>query len=261
MIDFTPDAKRRFDEYLQRMRVSLRGSRSIEADEVEQNVIEHVEVALAGAPSPVGPERLGTVLEQLGPPEGWLPDDERPFWRKAMDRVMTGPEDWRLAYASLGLMLLAVITLPIGGVMLLLPAFLLSRAYVALMEERGEPLGARKWLVLPPIVLLMVLLSGVALLAPAGAFGAILSEFGLRELGFDFGTRYERGRIFLGVLSMATGAWWIVLSGVFAMLMRPFRALFLPLTSGLKRGHALVLTIAGAVVAGLGALVLFALSA
>ena len=58
---------------------------------------------------------------------------------------------------------------------------------------------------------------------------------------------------------MATGAWWIVLSGVFAMLMRPFRALFAPVTSGLKRGHALVLTIAGVVVAGIGAVLVFAL--
>ena len=259
MIELTPDAKRSFDEYLRRMRVSLRGSRAIEADEVEQNVIEHVEVALAGAPAPIGPERLGTVLEQLGPPERWLPDDERPFWRKTMDRVMTGPDDWRLAYASLGLTLLMVITFPIGGVLLLLPAFLLSRAYVALMEERGEALGARKWLVLPPIFFLLFLVGAGALLAPAGAFGAILSEVGLRDLGFDYATRYERGRIFLGALSIATGAWWIVLSGVFAMLMRPFRALFAPVTSGLRRGHALVLTIAGAVLGGLGAVLLFAL--
>lgn len=259
MIDLTPEAKRRFDEYLQRMRVSLRGRRAVEPDEVEQNVIEHVEVALAGVPSPVGPDRLGTVLEQLGPPERWLPEDERPFWRKAMDRVMTGPEDWRLAYASLGLTLLMVITLPIGGALLLLPAFLLSRAYVALMEDRGEPLGARKWLVLPPIVLALLLVCGVALLAPAAAFGAILSEIGLRELGFDWGSRWERGRLFLGAMALGTGGWWIVLSGVFAMLLRPFRALFAPMTSGLRRGHALVLTIAGVVIAALGAVLLFAL--
>lgn len=259
MIDLTPDAKRRFDEYLQRMRVSLRGSRSIEADEVEQNVIEHVELALAGVPSPVGPERLDTVLEQLGPPERWLPDDERPIWRKAMDKVMTGPEDWRLAWASVGLLLLAIITLPIGGILLLIPGFVVSRAYVALLEERGEPLGARKWLVLPPIVLILLAVCGLALLAPAGAFTAILSEVGLRDLGFAYDDRFERGRLFLGALSLATGAWWIVLSGVFAMLMRPFRALFLPVTAGLKRGHALVLTIAGVVLASLGAALLFAM--
>lgn len=258
MIDLTPDAKRKFDEYLQRMRVSLRGSRSVEADEVEQNVIEHVDLALAEAPSPVGTERLGTVLEQLGPPERWLPDDERPIWRRAMDKVIAGPEDWRLAWASFGLLLLAIITMPVGGVMLLLPGFVLSRAYVALMEERGEPMGARKWLVLPPIVLLMLALCAFALLAPASAFGAILSEVGIRDLGFDSHTRFDRGRLLFGFLSMSTGAWWIVLSGLFAMLMRPFRALFAPVTSGLRRGHALVLTVAGVVLAGIGAALVFA---
>ena len=258
MIDFTPEARRRFDEYLTRMRISLRGTRSVAPDEVEQNVIEHVEFALDGAPSPVGAERLGSVLEQLGPPERWLPEDEKPFWRKAMDRVIAGPEDWRLAYASLGILFLMVITFPIGGVLLLLPAYLLSRALVALMAERGEPLGARKWLVLPPIVFAMLIVCGTALIAPAAAFGAILSEGGLRELGFDYGSRYERGRIFLGVLSMATGAWWIVLSGVFAMLMRPFRVLFAPLTERLRRGHAFVLTIAGLVLVGLGAVLVYA---
>lgn len=258
MIDLTPDAKRRFDEYLLRMRATLRGSRTIEADEVEQNVIEHVELALAGAPSPVGQERLGTVLEQLGPPERWLADDERPAWRKAMDRIMTGPDDWRLAYGSLALMLLMIITLPIGGALLLLPAYMLSRAYVALLDERGERLGARKWLVLPPIVFIMVLVCGIALLAPAAAFGGIIEEVGVRQLGFEYHSNFDHGRYFLGAVSVATGAWWIVLSGVFAMLMRPFRALFAPVTAGMRRAHAFVLTIAGVVVAGLGAALLYA---
>lgn len=258
MIDFTPDAQRRFDEYLQRMRFSLRGSRAVEPEEVEQNVIEHVELALAGAPSPVGPERLDTVLEQLGPPERWLPEDERTFWRKAMDRVIAGPEDWRLAYASLALTALMVLFAPVGGVLLLLPAFLLSRAYVALMDERGESIGARKWLVLPPIVFAMMIVCGVALIAPAAGIAAMLSEVGIRDLGFRFDDSFERGRLFLGLSSIGAGAWWIVLSGVFAMLMRPFRALFLPLTSGLKRGHALVLTIAGAVLVAFGAVLVFA---
>lgn len=258
MIDFSPEAKRSFDEYLQRMRFSLRGTRSIEADEVEQNVVEHVELALAGAPMPVSRERLGTVLEQLGPPERWLPEEERTWWRKVMDRVMTGPEDWRLAYASFGLTLLMIVFFPVGGVLLLVPAFLLSRAYVAFMTERGEDLGARKWLVLPPIVFALLLLGGGAVIAPAAGFAALLTEVDLRELGVDYGTRAARGRVYTGWLFVFAGAWWIVLSGVFAMLLRPFRALFLPVTARLRRVHALALTIAGLVIGGIGAALLFA---
>lgn len=260
MIDLTPEARRKFDDYLQRMRASLRGTRAIEADEVEQNVVEHVELALAGAPSPVSTDRLSTVLEQLGPPERWLPEEERPWWRKTMDRVMTGPEDWRLAYASFAMTLLSILLLPVGpGVLLLVPAFLLGRAHVELMSERGEPLGARKWLVLPPIVFVMAALSAAAVIAPTAAFGELLSEIELRELGFEFSTRAERQWIFAGSLALAAGAWWIVLSAIFAMLFRPFRFLFLPLTENLRRGHALVLTLAGLVVGGIGAALLWAL--
>ena len=258
MIDLTPDAKRSFDEYLQRMRATLRGTRSVEAEEVEQNVVEHVELALAGSPAPIGRESLRTVLEQLGPPERWLPEEERPWWRKVMDRVMTGPEDWRLAYASFALTLLMVLFLPVGGILLVIPAFLLSRAYVELMNDRGETLGARKWLVLPPIVIVLVLVCVAALIgaaAPAAAIG--LENGGLRAVGFRPESRYERMRIEAGFIALSAGVWWIVLSGIFAMLMRPFRALFQPVTAGLRRGHALVLTIAGVIVGAIGAFLMF----
>ena len=259
MIDFTPEAKRQFDDYLLRMRYSLRGRRSVATEEVEQNVVEHVHAALAGVPSPVGQERLSDVLTQLGPPERWLPEDERTAWRRLADRFMTGPEDWRLAYISLAITFLMIVFLPVGGVLLLLPGYLVSRAYVELLTDRGEPLGARKWLVLPPIVLMMVLIAGAALFAPAGAIGAILSEMGIRELGWEWDSRADRMRIFSGILSIAVGVYWIALSAVFAMLLRPFRALFQPVTANLRRGHALALTVAGAIVAGLGAVLLYVL--
>ncbi|HVG24466.1 MAG TPA: hypothetical protein VND45_09955 [Thermoanaerobaculia bacterium] len=260
MIDFTPEAKQKFDDYLHRMRGALLGRRAVEPDEVEQNVVEHVETALAGVPSPVGQERLAEVLAQLGPPERWLPEDERPSWRRVVQRFMTGPDDWRLAYVSLGLMLLMIVTLPIGGILLVIPAFLVSRAYVELLGARGEELGARRWLVLPPIVLVMVIVSVAALVGVTGPIAAIgLDEGGLRAVGFRGDTQWERVRIETGFIALTAGSWWIVLSGIFAMLMRPFRALFLPLTANLRRPHALALTLAGAIVAALGAVLLFVL--
>ena len=257
MIDFTPEARRQFDDYLQRMRRTFTGSRSVAAGDVEQDVLEHVELALANASAPVGADRLTPVLEQLGPPERWLSDEERPMWRRFVDRMMHGPEDWRLPYLSFAITFLMVLFFPIGGVLLLIPAYLVSRAYVELMSDRGEVLGARRWLVVPPIALLMALVAAGALLGPAGAIGGLLSEVGIRDLGFDYANRFERGRLFAGCLMVGTGAWWIVLSGVFAMLMTPFRALFLPLTGGLRRGHAFVLTIAGVVLGSMGAALLW----
>lgn len=132
MIDLTPDAKVRFEQYLQRLRGSLRGTRAVEADEVEQNVREHVEIALAGAPSPVGAASLADVLEQLGPPEQWLSDEERPAWRRAMDRLIQGSEDWRLPYLSIGL-----VSRPTRGIAC-----------------------SRRWLVLSPTVIVFAARSG-----------------------------------------------------------------------------------------------------
>ena len=259
MIHLTDDARRRFDEYLQRTRSALRGTRSVEADEVEQNVIEHVELALAGVPAPVGAEPLRQVLEQLGPPERWLPDEELPAWRRVMGRVMTGPEDWRLAYLSFGASVVMILFFPVGGILVLPIAFLLSRAYVQLLQERGEPLGARAWLVLPPIVFTFVLFLGSALVLSAVGPGLLASEKGLEALGFQPFDRIERMRMTIGVVGLASGTAWIALSGLFAWLLPPMKVLFAPILNKVKRSHLLVMTGIGLFAAAAGAALLWAI--
>jgi len=262
MIDLTPEASTRLERYLERMRAALRGSRSVEPGEVEQNVREHVEIALAGIPAPVGAERLGEVLEQLGPPERWLVDDDRPWWRRAVQRISAGPEDWRLAYVAFGVFALGMLTLPLGiGVFILACAFLISRAAVDLLAERGEPLGARRWLVLPAIWLVLVLVSMgalISMIAPAAAIG-----IGDGNLYLVTGTSHaepgtlERVRVEVGFLAMSAGIWWVILAAIFAAIMRPFRTLFLPVTERLGRKHAMILALVGAILASLGAVLLF----
>lgn len=259
MSELTPEAKLRLEEYVTRVRATLRGST---ADDVEQSVREHVDVALAGVPGPIAAERLSTVLEQLGSPERWVSEDELPPWRRLLLRVSQRPEDWRLAYGSFAITLLMFITLPIGGILLLVPAFLLSRAAFEVLATRGEPVGARRWLLLPPIVIGLLLVTGAAMIAPVIAAGAIgIGEEQIyRVQGItdrDLATEFEQIRIETGFLSAAAGIWWIVLAGIYTIAYRPYRALFLPVTMTLRRGHALVLTIVGAVFAGIGALLLF----
>jgi hypothetical protein len=258
MIELTPDARRRFDEYLQRTRSALRGTRAVEAAEVEQNVIEHVELALAGVPAPVGAGPLSQVLEQLGPPERWLPDEELPIWRRVLGRLMNGPEDWRLTYLSFAFTCLMVITFAIGGVLLLPIAFLLSRAVVQLVQEKGESLGARRWLVLPPIWLAFLLFLGASLMAGIAAPMVFASEHGLSELGFrDPVNRLERLRMSLGLVAMGAGAWWVVLSGLFAWLLPAIRSLFAPVLTKVRRPHLLWMTGLGALAAAVGAILLW----
>lgn len=243
MIELTAEAKNRLDEYLQRMRSALRGSRAIEPEEVEQNVREHVDIALAAVPAPVGAEHLARVLEQLGAPERWLPDDDRPVWRRVASRLVSGPEDWRLAYLSFAVTFLMVLFFPVGGVLLLLPAYLLSRASVEVVAERGEPLGARRWLVLPPIFLVAAFLFGIALFVPIAG----LSAFVLNERPY-----LEHEWVFGAYIAAVAGAWWIALSGLFALLLAQIQTLIKPFGATWKRRHALVLTAAGVVLLAAG---------
>lgn len=245
MIELTPEASSRFEQYLERMRNALRGSRAVEPAEIEQNVREHVEIALAGAAAPVGTDRLGQVLDQLGPPERWLSEDDRPWWRRVMHRFTSGPEEWRLAYIAFGVFSLAVLTLPVGiGVLFLALAFLISRAEVELLESRGESLGARRWLVLPAIWVVSVLISLAVLFVPVFALGAAGISDGQIHLVMNERAAHgsmERVRIEAGYAALVAGAWWLVLSGIFAAAMKPFRTIFLPVTANLGRKHAVIL--------------------
>jgi hypothetical protein len=259
----TPEAQAKLEDYIARMRSALRGSPAIEPAEVEQNVREHVEVALAGSGGAVGAERLQAVLEQLGPPERWLAEDERPAWRRVLERISSGPEDWRLAYLAFGTFALALLLLPLGiGVLLLIPAFLLSRAEAELLASRGEELGARRWLVTPAIWIVLLLVSFAALVGPVIALG----DLGLRDgqLRFVSSPRaphgsWERVRIETGYVAGVAGAWWLVLAAIFAAAVKPFRVFFLPVTASLGRKQAAVLALVGAIVGTIGAVLLFAL--
>lgn len=263
MSELTPEARLRLERYLTRMRSALRGSRAVETTEIEQNVREHVEVAFADAAGPVDADRLDAVLAQLGPPDQWLSEDEQPWWRRVVARVANGPEDWRLAYLTFGSFAVGLLLLPIGiGIVFLLAAFLLARANCELIQSRGEPLGARRWLVLPPIWLLLLTIAGVALIPPVvGLAAAGISDGDIHLLRGIPDTRpesFERARVETGYIAAVAGAWWLFLSAFFALILKPFRAFFQPVTANLGRKHVLVLALVGLMVGAIGAVLLFA---
>ena len=254
MIDLTQEAKEKFDEYMRNVRRSFGGS------EVEQSVREHIEAALTGVPAPVGAASLTQVLSHLGSPEQWVADEERPSWRRVIDRLMRGPEDWRLAYLTFTLTMVALALLPIGGMLLLIPAYLLARAHVDLMTEHAQPLGARRWLVLPPIAILAFLIVSAAVVAPIAGFAA----WGLDQHGFDVLARtnidslpvFDHARIVAGWIGIATGVWWLILAGLIAIFVTPFRVVIAPLANRLRRVHAVYVAAAGVVVGIAGAALL-----
>ena len=160
--DLTAEAAARLESYLLRVRLALRGVSGVSADEVEADIRDHVATALRVVAAPVTLDQLEPVLEALGPPTGWRPAGAGAGgfdWRDALAalrRRLTnaagvlsrGPDDWRLAYLCLVFTVLAVPTFGLG----LVVAYLLGRAAVELAHERGETLGARRWLVYPALV-------------------------------------------------------------------------------------------------------------
>ena len=251
MIEMTPAAQQRLDNYLQRMRSELRGTRSVVADEVEQSVREHIEIALAEAPGPIGATEVTGVLDRLGPPERWLADE-------FMDRIRTAPNDWRLAYLAFGMFLLSMLLLPAVGAMLIIPAMIASRAYVELARDRGEPLGARRWLVYPSIAVVLAIATGLLIIGPPLPFMAM--AFDHRRYAQIFDVPYSepgRMRFMAGFGAVVFGSWWILAAAFCAAFLRSIRFVFAPLLDGLRRQHFAVLGAIGAVVAAVGATLIY----
>ncbi len=187
MTVLTDSAANRLHDYLAQVRVALDAHPDVSSEEVTADVQEHISTEFARVNRPVTLEELEAVLARLGPPNQWgnvgttsqafaagvTPFDGKEFLRELRRKLLgvlatlwRGPEDWRLPYLTFGLTLLAPLTLGIS----LLIAYLLGRATIDLAHEKGQPLGARRWLVYPAILtvngsLLFSLLFGPALVA------------------------------------------------------------------------------------------------
>lgn len=260
MNDLTPSARQRLDDYFRRLRHSLRRASPAEADDVEQSVREHIDVALAGVPAPVGGEQVAEVLDRLGAPDGWVPADDRPIVQRMVqqvaDRLRFGPEEWRLAYVTFGLFVLALMLMPVGiGVFLMIASFLASRAYLDFMDAKQEAPGARRWLIYPPIGLLLAVATAffvVGLAGPVLAWG--LGEYGFLRLLEESRLRapYHNVQFVAGASVATLGTWWILASLIGMAFLPVIRFIFKPLLARMRRTHFLGLTIIGALSLALG---------
>lgn len=248
----TDDAQHRLDTYLAAVRSGLRGT-SIDSNDIEHDIREHVESALAEVEvADVGD--LDPVLQRLGAPDSWIGDCELPAWRRLLRRLQHGPEEWRLPYLAFAATLLGIMLLPVGiGLVLILGAFILARAAV---EEIGvENLGSRRWLVYSPIGLVAGFFAILAVVGPVPGVIAFMVDEPAAVHQFVGG---DSPRVLAGLAIAAFGAWWIVLSIVLAILYRPVRFVFSPLTLRWRRAHAAFIAACGVVVSAIGAAALFA---
>jgi len=99
MVALSPDAKGHLDHYLEQIRMALSGQESIDADEIERDVLSHIDAELSGESEPVPAHRLLAVLDRLGEPNEWVPA-EPSAWRRPFTALSSRPGDWRLAFVS-----------------------------------------------------------------------------------------------------------------------------------------------------------------
>lgn len=135
MITFNDDAKKLVDNYLHQVRSCLNSCTTVDADEVEQNIKEHIENELQDSSEPISYDELNIVLKKLGSPQQWVPEEETSWWRKIILRLRTGPEDWRLAYISFGLLILGFLTGRNSFMILVIASFIVSRALISTAEQ------------------------------------------------------------------------------------------------------------------------------
>lgn len=280
MIRYTPEALAHLDDYLADVRSAVAGHNSISPDEVETDVRDHVAAALEHADQPVTARAVADVLERLGPPTEWIADNHRSIWKYLVDtlkpvghraleqvralpgeayqagrglvgRVRGLPHGWRLAYVAFGLFVLGLIAFP------LFPAFLIAsyfaaRADVALARERGETLGARKWLVYPSMVIVSLVLLLALTLWPI-ALGGAAAEMP-RSVRSDVATAVGvPAKVIQPVVGtyVAVGAlsvWWALLSLVTLRFPNLAGALFPPFGSRFRRSDALIVLLLSATV-------------
>lgn len=235
MIELSDSAKEHLDKYLQQIRVYLRGCKRVDADEVERNIIEHIESEFEGTTAAVSFEELDAVLKRLGSPEQWVPEEELPWWRKIILQLRTGPEDWRLAYLSFGLLILASLFFIYDkgeiSYVLIAVSFVFSRAVLSVVGGNNE-LGGQKWLIYPSLLIVYLFFAFCLLVWPVVPLFEVASEFEHthKTNTFPWNTGDETAYWVIAFIFMAASVslWWLILCLIYKKGARLFHIVFLP---------------------------------
>ena len=262
MKDLSKSAKEHLGRYIQQMRQCLRKCATVDADEVERNIIDHIENELASASEPVSFEKLDTVLRQLGSPQQWVPEDEITWWRKVVLRLHYGPEDWRLAYISFGFFLLWLLSgfglrgcifWPLGilrGQMkfvFILAGFIVSRAAISQAKDMTK-LAGQKWLLYPSLIIVYIPLLFFFFWPVVSA--VIFATEGMTHMGLPWYAPYSS--LYPGltggmVAAGALGLWWIILGIILCIAPQIVRFVFRPFAEWFSCKWAVLLIVIGSI--------------
>lgn len=232
MKDFTKTAKERLDGYLNQVRRYLAACKSVDCDEIICEVSGHIELELATVAEPVSFDAVDEILNRLGSPQQWVPEDEISWWRKMLLQLQHGPDDWRLAYISFGLLVLALLFFPLGGLLLLPLSFFLARAAMSISDDPTE-LGPQRYLLYPSLI---IVYATVAILLLAGPAFILLGAVDGLERNITTSNEHIRHGLDYwwwawDIIFFVTGLWWIALSAITAVSKRFFEFVFKPFLS------------------------------
>jgi hypothetical protein len=183
----------------------------------------------------IEPRRVGNrnVPKAAGPPES---ANQKP-----------GTLIW-IAVASIITVFMLIFTVAVPQLLLLLipVSYLASRAILAFARSRGEDVGALKWFIYPPLLVVDLFLLGLVLLVPSLVFGVI----SLPILDNVYHNANPHGPVFSHNVEPATGIWlvfvvatgtaglwWMVLGMIFAKWPVVVHAVFRPFGDWFQSKH------------------------
>jgi len=245
-MSLTPEAQTRLNDYLCEMRTSLADA-PVDIGEIERDIRDHIDSELAGKTSPVSFDELNAVLLRLGDPSQWADVTSRPPTSAHEEKPI---EKW-LPFANLIATAAFVLMPP-----LLLLSWCVARLSLGKIVERGEAIGPRRWLLYPPILIVVV---------PLTVFGLLWAFAPFAELGASVFSqpRFMDAPVgpLIGMVSVALaglGLYWLLLGVVAAGVAPAVRFVLYPFAERFSRRHGFWLSGAGATLAA-ASIVAFAL--
>jgi uncharacterized protein (TIGR03435 family) len=139
-------------------------------------------------------------------------------------------------------------------------SFVTARITIALLDDREEPIGLRKWLLYPSLLAVDIPVLVVVATGPTPSlvefFNSYGSENAANSLAEFVGTSPQVAAA--GTIALALGCWWALIGLLAIQFTATIRSVFRPFGDGFGRRHATRLALAGVVlaVAGLAALTL-----
>lgn len=245
------NAQKTLNDYINQVKAYLKGVKSVDAEEIIQNINEHIENELTGAAEPVGTETLDEVLNKLGNPRQWVPEEELSWWKKFVLRIRTGPEDWRLAYLSFGLFLLGFLfhSSFFVCVILVTASFIVSRAAMSLSNYDIQ-VKAQKWLLYPSLIVVNIPIFFMLLLWPL-----IISinigyelEHSVRQSFYQFQNESRYWIMACSFIISSLGLWWVICSTVLMSKKNFLKIIYWPFTDTITKKLIFILWLVGLII-------------